>query len=274
MRRLLTILRILALSVFLVCALFPLYWTLITSLKGATEMYSYPITYWPKQATLENYRYLLRSLNFGRYTVNSISVSLLSSFAALMVASFSGYVLARRRFSTKRILYFVLFITQMIPGFMLMSSIYVMLGPIGLVDNLLVLAFLYTGIMVPFSTIMMKSFFERIPESIEEAALIDGCKKLQMIFKIVFPVTAPGLAATFCFAFVNCWNELFLAIMLLNSESKKTIPVGLNSFVGKADIDWGAMSAGVLIALIPAMVIFAFAQKYIVQGLTQGAVKE
>ncbi|MBC7122883.1 MAG: carbohydrate ABC transporter permease, partial [Pseudothermotoga sp.] len=88
------------------------------------------------------------------------------------------------------------------------------------------------------------------------------------------PVTAPGLAATFCFAFVNCWNELFLAIMLLNSESKKTIPVGLNSFVGKADIDWGAMSAGVLIALIPAMVIFAFAQKYIVQGLTQGAVKE
>uniref|UniRef100_A0A832IF84 Carbohydrate ABC transporter permease n=1 Tax=Pseudothermotoga hypogea TaxID=57487 RepID=A0A832IF84_9THEM len=274
MRRLLTILRILALSVFLVCALFPLYWTFITSLKGATEMYSYPITYWPKQVTLENYRYLLRSLNFGRYTVNSIFVSLLSSLAALMVASFSGYVLARRRFSTKKVLFFVLFITQMIPGFMLMSSIYVMLGPIGLVDNLLVLAFLYTGIMVPFSTIMMKSFFERIPESIEEAALIDGCKKLQMVFKIVFPVTAPGLAATFCFAFVNCWNELFLAIMLLNSESKKTIPVGLNSFVGKADIDWGAMSAGVLIALIPAMVIFAFAQKYIVQGLTQGAVKE
>ncbi|HEY8543222.1 MAG TPA: carbohydrate ABC transporter permease [Pseudothermotoga sp.] len=274
MKKLFVALRILALAVFLICALFPLYWTLVTSLKGPTEMYTYPITYWPKHITFENYRYLLKSLNFTRYTANSVFVSLFSALIALIVASFSGYVLARKQFLANKVLFFLLFITQIIPGFMLMSSIYVMFGPIGLVDNLFVLIFLYTGIMVPFSSIMMKGFFERIPESIEEAALIDGCKKLQMLFKVVFPVTAPGLAATFCFAFVNCWNELFLAIMLLNSESKKTIPVGLNSFVGKADIDWGAMAAGVLIALLPAMLIFAFAQKYIVQGLTQGAVKE
>ncbi|MFN3283420.1 MAG: carbohydrate ABC transporter permease [Pseudothermotoga sp.] len=274
MKRLLLILRVLALGVFLICALFPLYWTFVTSLKGQTEMYTYPITYWPKEITFENYRYLLRSLNFTRYTLNSIFVSLFSSLAALIVASFSGYVLARKQFSANRVLFFLLFMTQIIPGFILMSSIYVMFAPVGFTDSLFVLIFLYTGIMVPFSSIMMKGFFERIPESIEEAALIDGCKRLQMLFKVVFPVTAPGLAATFCFAFVNCWNELFLAIMLLNSESKKTIPVGLNAFVGKADIDWGAMAAGVMIALVPAMLIFAFAQKYIVQGLTQGAVKE
>ncbi len=274
MKRLIAVLKVIALGIFLVCAIFPLYWTLITSLKGPTEMYTYPVTYWPRHITFDNYKYLLRSLNFAKYILNSTIVSLLSALVALIVASFSGYVLARKQFSTNKLLFFLLFMTQIIPGFMLMSSIYVMFGPLGLVDNLLVLIFLYSGMMVPFSSIMMKGFFQRIPESIEEAALIDGCRKLQMLFKVVFPVTAPGLAATFCFAFVNCWNELFLAIMLLNSESKKTIPVGLNSFVGKADIDWGAMAAGVLIALLPAMLIFAFAQKYIVQGLTQGAVKE
>lgn len=274
MKKFLLILRVLALGAYLICALFPLYWTLVTSLKGHTEIYTYPITYWPKQITFENYRYLLNSLNFTRYTLNSIFVSLFSSLAALIVASFSGYVLARKEFSANKVLFFLLFITQTIPGFMLMSSIYVMFAPVGFTNSLFVLIFLYTGIMVPFSSIMMKGFFERIPESIEEAALIDGCKRLQMLFKVVFPVSAPGLGATFCFAFVNCWNELFLAIMLINTESKKTIPVGLNSFVGKADIDWGAMAAGVMIALLPAMLIFAFAQKYIVQGLTQGAVKE
>ncbi len=274
MKNLLLVLKIIALGIFLICALFPLYWTLITSLKDATEIYTYPITYWPKNVSFENYKYLLRSLNFSKYTLNSVFVSIVSALSALIVASFSGYVLARKKFRGSKMIFFTLFITQIIPGFMLMSSIYVMLGPIGMVDNLLVLIFIYTGMMTPFSSIMMKGFFERIPESIEEAALIDGCKRHQMLFKVIFPVTAPGLAATFCFAFVNCWNELFLAIMLLNSEHKKTIPVGLNSFVGKADIDWGAMSAGVIIALLPAMLIFAFAQKYIIQGLTQGAVKE
>ncbi len=274
MKAFLTFLRFLALGIFLLAAIFPLYWTLVTSLKPPTETYSYPVSYWPRHPTWENYKYLLKSMHFSRYVANSFSTSLVAASASLLVSSFSGYVLARRRFRGSKLLFLLLFITQVIPGFMLMSSIYVMFGPIGLVDKLSVLAFLYTGLMVPFATIMMKGFFERIPESIEEAALIDGCKRIQMLFKIVFPVTAPGLAATFSFAFVNCWNELFLAIMLLNSESKKTIPVGLNSFVGKADIDWGAMTAGVIIALLPAMLIFAVAQKYIVQGLTQGAVKE
>ncbi len=136
MKRLLVALRILALAIFLVCALFPLYWTFVTSLKGPTEMYTYPITYWPKHITFENYRYLLKSLNFARYTLNSIFVSLFSALIALIVASFSGYVMARKQFSANKILFFLLFITQIIPGFMLMSSIYVMFGPIGLVDNL------------------------------------------------------------------------------------------------------------------------------------------
>jgi multiple sugar transport system permease protein len=266
-------LKIMALGVFLLAAIFPLYWIFVTSIKDATETYSFPVSYWPKHPTFQNYVYLFKSMRFGRYLANSVVASLSAAGVALLIASLSGYVMARKAFRGKGLFLFLLFFTQMIPGFMLMGSLYILMAPLRLVNSLSVLILLYTNMMIPFAAIMMKGFFERIPSSLEDAALIDGCNQLQSLFRIIMPVTLPGLAATFSFAFVNCWNELFLAIMFLDRETKKTLPVGLNSFIAKADIDWGAMSAGAVIALLPTVLIFAFAQRYIVAGLTQGAVK-
>ena len=267
------LLKIIALALFLLVAIFPLYWIFVTSIKDATETYSFPVSYWPEHPTIQNYVYLFKSMNFGRYLANSVVAALSAAFVALLLASLSGYVMARKEFRGKGVVLFLLFFTQMIPGFMLMGSLYILLAPLRLINSLSVLILLYTNMMIPFSAIMMKGFFERIPSSLEDAALIDGCNQLQALFRIIMPVTLPGLAATFSFAFVNCWNELFLAIMFLDREAKKTLPVGLNSFIAKADIDWGAMSAGAIIALLPTVLIFAFAQRYIVEGLTQGAVK-
>ena len=121
---------------------------------------------------------------------------------------------------------------------------------------------------------MAKSFFDRIPASLEEAAMIDGCSIFQSLFRVILPVTIPGMVALFSFAFINIWNELFLAVMLMFSDEKMTIPVALNSFISKAGISWDVMSAEIIIALLPTMIIFAFGQKYIVAGLTEGGVKE
>ncbi|PIE34883.1 sugar ABC transporter permease [candidate division KSB3 bacterium] len=272
-KKIFTILKIFALGLFLLAAIFPLYWIFVTSIKNAAETYSFPVSYWPRHPTIQNYVYLFQSMNFGRYLWNSLSASLSAASVALLIASLSGYVMARKDFRGKGLVLFLLFFTQMIPGFMLMGSLYILMAPLRLVNSLGVLIILYTNMMIPFASIMMRGFFERIPPSLEDAALIDGCSQLQALFRIILPVTLPGLAATFSFAFVNCWNELFLAIMFLDREMKKTLPVGLNSFIAKADINWGAMSAGAVIALLPTVLIFAFAQKYIVQGLTQGAVK-
>jgi multiple sugar transport system permease protein len=127
--------------------------------------------------------------------------------------------------------------------------------------------------LVPFSTIIMRGFYERVPVALEEAAQVDGASRLVAMVRVVIPVMLPGIAATFIFAFVQCWNELFLAITFIDSEDAKTIPVAMNSFITQYDIDWGSMAAATVISVLPTLVLFAAIRRYIVEGLTAGAVK-
>jgi multiple sugar transport system permease protein len=187
---------------------------------------------------------------------------------------FSGYALSRiraKKFKNSTLL--GMYFTQMVPPFILMAPLFVMLSKFAMTDKLSTMFILYVTMVIAFSTIMSKSFFDRIPISLEEAAVIDGCNTFQALFKVVFPLTKPGLAAIFSFAFVNIWNELFLATMFIFSDNKMTIPVALYSFVSKAGISWGVLSAGLVVSLLPTMIVFAFAQKYIIAGLTEGAIK-
>ncbi|HHT69267.1 MAG TPA: carbohydrate ABC transporter permease [Firmicutes bacterium] len=269
------VIRVVLLALFLVLSLGPLYWVIVTSLKGGQEIYTFPIRYWPSQVTFENYQYLFRISDFSTYFQNSLKVSLAASAGALLISLFSGYALSRiRRRKPKMVLLLVMYFTQIIPTYMLMSPLFISLAKIGMTDSLMAITVVYVSTMIAFSTIMAKSFFDRIPEALEEAALIDGCNRTQTIFKVIFPLSLPGLAAIFSFAFVNIWNELFLAVMLLSSNHNMTVPVALNSFISKAGVNWGVLSAGIVVALLPTMVVFAFAQKYIILGLTEGGVKE
>lgn len=265
--------RFIALIIYLIVALIPFYWVVITSLKGPKEIYTFPIKYLPKSINFESYKYLFTFASFAIYVRNSLTVALIASLAALFITIFSGYALSRHRLAFTNYILLSLFFTQMIPPFMVMVPLYVMFSKVGMINKLITLGILYTNMMIPFSAIMAKGFLDRIPSSLEEAALIDGCSRPQALFKVVIPLTLPGLAAIFCFSFVNTWNELFLAVMFINSDLKMTIPVALNSFISKAGISWDVLSAGLVIALLPTMVIFAFAQRYIVAGLTEGAIK-
>jgi multiple sugar transport system permease protein len=274
LRRLGVFFRFLALSCFLVFAVLPLFWVIITSLKPSQEIFTFPLRYFPSKISLGAYEKLLRFANFGRYFANSIWITLLAAIGGLGASVLAGFTLSRFRTNLKiRWFILVLYFTQMVPTFILMAPLFFTLSKLHLTNNRFMLSIVYAATTVAFGAIMAKSFFDNIPSSIGEAALIDGCNPVTALIKVILPVSLPGLIAIFSFAFVNIWNELFLAVMLMSTDQKMTVPVALNSFISKAGISWDIMSAGIVVALFPTMVIFALGQKYIVAGLTEGGVK-
>ncbi|HBT51013.1 carbohydrate ABC transporter permease [Petrotoga olearia] len=268
------VIRIILLSMFFVFAIFPLYWIVITSLKPTQEIYSFPVRYWTNNPTFFGYKRLFEFVNFKRYFVNSIFVSIGASFVSTIFAMLSGYILSRKEFKWKYPIILFLFFSQMIPTYLIMVPQYTMFSKLNLINKLTSLIIIYSGFGAAFSTIMAKGFFDRIPKSIEEAALIDGCNEIQSLFKITIPLMLPGLSAILSFSFVNNWNELFTAVMFLNTSDKYTVPVGLYSIVSKAGVQWNVLAAGIVIALLPTIIVFAISQKYIIAGLTQGSLKD
>lgn len=266
--------RVLALVCFMAFAVLPFFWILITSLKPSQEIFTFPLRYFPSKVSFAAYAKLLGFARFGTYFANSIWISLLAAAGGLAISVMAGFGLSRLK-TRKSIRGFLLalYFSQMVPSFILMAPLYFTLTSFHLTNNRLILAVVYAATTVAFGAIMAKSFFDHIPSSIEEAALIDGCDTVTALFRVILPISLPGLVAIFSFSFVNIWNELFLAVMLMSTDTKMTVPVALNSFISKAGISWDIMSAGIVIALLPTMVIFAFGQKYIVAGLTEGGVK-
>ena len=271
--RIFGILRFVLLGIYLVFALFPLFWIFLTSIKPQDEIYEYPVRYLPERPTLSNYTKLFSFAKFHRYFLNSTVVSLSSSAVSTFLAILAGYSLSRFKGSFVRHIVLFLFFAQMIPSYLIMIPQYVMFTKFGLIDKLLGVITVYSGLGAAFATIMARGFFSRIPKELEESARIDGCTRLGAVFRVTVPLMAPGISAIFSFCFVNSWNEIFVASLFLNSDEKLTVPVALYSFISKAGIDWGILSAGLIVALIPTILVFAFAQRYIVEGLTQGAVK-
>ncbi|MCQ6560044.1 carbohydrate ABC transporter permease [Paenibacillus mendelii] len=261
------------LALYFIVMAFPLYWITITSLKPQKDIFSVPLQYWPKTLTLDNYVNIFKISKFHVYFANSLIVAITAAVIVMIIAILGAYVMARFTFRGHRQIMLAFFATQMLPGFISLAPLYLMMSDMQLINNRFSLVLMYTVTLIPFSTIMLRGFFQRIPSSLEEAAMIDGCSRFTALLRIIMPVMLPGIASTFIFAFVQNWNELFLAVMFIDSEPLKTLPVAMNSFILKFDVNWGAMSAGTVLSVIPTVLLFAIAQKFIVSGLTQGAEK-
>ncbi|MFF3033016.1 carbohydrate ABC transporter permease [Streptomyces rubiginosohelvolus] len=265
--------RIGFLTLWLIFTIFPLYWITITSFKPAGDIFTFPLAYWPEDFSLENYSGLFGASQFGTYLLNSLIVSAVAGTVATVISMLSAYVLARFEFRTKTALLMAALVTQMIPSFIALGPLYLLMTDLRLVDNRMGLVLVYIAVCIPFCTVMLRGFFANIPDTLEEAAMIDGCSRLGALFRVLLPVMKPGIVAAFIFNFVNCWNELFLSVTLMNSDDNKTVPTALNGFISSFNIDWGSMSAAAVLTILPTMVLFAFASRHIVQGLTAGAVK-
>ena len=258
---------------FLAFALLPLYWLVKISLTPDKLLYTEGVALWPSRMTLANFDFVLLNSMFPTFFLNSVIVSLGTAGVVTVLAAGAGYAFSRFRFRGRYALMFVLLLTQMFPLVMLIAPIYRLMAPLGLTDNLVGLIIVYTAFNTPFASFLMQSFFDGIPKDLEEAAMIDGCTRLMALRRVILPLTLPGLGATLGFVFTAAWSELLFALMLINSDSQKTFAVGLLTFVTKFSVGWGQMMAASVLALIPAVLFFVFIQRYLVQGLTAGAVK-
>lgn len=263
----------LGLSAFLLWTVFPLYWMIITSVTPEADLFTWPLRYYPLAPTLSHYTGTLLQTDIPRYFGNSVAVSVIAAAATLCVAIPGGYALARYRFGGRKPTALAFLATQMMPVVVLIVPLFIAFRTLNLLNTLYSLMIVYTVLNVPFCTMMMQGFFAGIPGELEEAAMVDGGTRLDAILRVAVPLARPGLIATFLFAFIGAWNELLFSIMFLNSDQHFTLPVGLYMFISKYDVHWGRMMAGATIALIPALVVFGFVQRYMVSGLVSGAVK-
>ncbi|ERI14874.1 carbohydrate ABC transporter permease [Brucella sp. RRSP16] len=262
-----------AILLFVLFALFPIFWLVKVSVTPNDLLYSEGVRLWPSRMTFDHFSHVLNNSSFPLFFCNSLIVSGSTAIIVTLLASLSGYALSRFNFRAKYWIVALMLLTQMFPLVMLIAPIYKIMAPLGLTNSLLGLVIVYSAFNVPFATFLMQSFFDGIPKDLEEAAKIDGATQFMAFRQIILPLTLPGIAATLGFVFTAAWSELLFALMLISGNDSATFPVGLLSFVSKFSVDFGQMMAAGVLALIPACVFFFLIQRYLVQGLTAGAVK-
>jgi multiple sugar transport system permease protein len=262
----------LPLAMMLSFTIFPIYWTLNTAFKPEGDIVKRPLQYAPLSPTIDNFVMAWNNVGFATFFKNSLIVGFFTVVFVLICSTLSGYALSRYQFKGKRSFMLMLLCTQFIPRAMMIIPLFIIFKNLGLISNPLSLIITYTAVEIPFTTILMSGFISNVPKELEEAAMIDGCTKLQSLRHVVFPLLMPGIVATGVFTFIYTWNEFLIALMLTNQQNKFTLPVGLSSMMGEFSINYGALAAGSVIALIPAVILFAYAQKHLVNGMG-GAVK-
>jgi multiple sugar transport system permease protein len=254
---------------------FPILWLLLASIKSQVETFAIPppILFIPK---VHSYFELLAGGRFGvdfqRYLLNSLITSLGGTTIALFAGSLAGYCYSRFRFKGLKPTAFLLLAVRFLPPISTIIPLYLFVKSAGLYDNLATLALLYAALQAPIVTWMMKAFFDEVPKAVEEAALIDGCSRLGAFFRVALPLAAGGLAAAAIFAFIFNWGDFLLAF-IFTSENAKTATVVLYQFRGETGVAWSEMAAGSALCLVPVLVFTWIVEKYLVKGLTLGAVK-
>ena len=261
------------LSVILtVCWLFPYIYVICCSFNPGAEVIAVPPSFFPKVFSVESFLNLLERMDALKYLLNSLSVSLASTIIALLLGSLAAYAIQRSGAKLSVILVVLVLCLKMIPTSSIVVPIYELICNLGLYDTRIALVIVYAAINMPFVMWTMLSFYEGIPTTLDEAAFVDGASSLQTFSKVILPICRPGLATAFIFTLFLAWND-FLIALLLTSTNAKTFTVGLAGFLSAYNLDLGPMCAGAFLFSFPVMVISLAAQKYIVQGMTAGAVK-
>ena len=259
----------LAAAVFLV----PQLWLLALSLKNKAAVSEYPPRWISSGASLANYRFVLTQTQVPWYLWNSARVAVLATALTLAVGIPAAYVLSRERFRGRGPALASLLTVQMISPIILLVPIYSVIAALRLLDTHSGLVLVYAAIQIPFTVTVLKTFFDAVPPQVLEAARLDGATRARTLLQVALPVVAPGVAATAIFNLAAYWSEFSLALVLLDSQQRFTIPVGLFSFQSGYETDWQLVAAASFIGLVPVMAVFVLLQRFFVAGLTAGAVK-
>jgi multiple sugar transport system permease protein len=272
-QRLGVVLRTLLMLPLLLFVLFPFYWIIITSFKTDLQIQQYSSIFWPEPWTLEQFKTLLTKTPYLVWFRNTVIVAVSSTAVSVALAALAGYALARLKFLGANTLTTVLLITYLLPGSLLFIPLYRILTNLGIINTYAALIATYPTFLMPFATWVMLGYYRSIPEDLEDAAMIDGANRLGAFWRITLPLAAPALLSVTLFAFTNAWNEFLFAFVFITSESLKTLPIGLQLLVFGDIYPWGQLMSASLLMAIPVMIIYTYAQRYLVEGLTAGSVK-
>jgi len=268
-----------ALAFFVLFSLLPFAWMVLSSFMYKSQLLTDPFAL-PPHFTLDNYVRLFTSANDGigssnfiHAIINSLVVCTITTIIALVIGAVGGYAFARLHFPGRSTLLLFMLAIQFLPSVTVIIPMYMMGRAVHLLDSWWILIFAYTSFALPYALWILRGYFETIPRSLENAARIDGCSRVGALIKIVLPLSAPGLAATAIFTFLNAWDEFFFALIFTNTYKSKTLPVALSEFTSRHTIDFGLlMSGGVVANILPVLIALSM-QRYIVRGLTAGGVK-
>jgi len=276
-----SILFVLALGLLLAFTLFPFIWLLLTSLKRPVEIFAYPPTFWPRTPTLDNYMSLIAGYDPTRALkipivhsfMNSVVIALATAIIVVIAGAMAAYAVVRRRTPWMIAVFVGILVMRTIPRISIAIPLYLLIRRLGLVDTVPGIVLAHITLVLPLAMYMMYSFFQDLPVELEEAAQVDGASRFTTFRRIVLPLAAPGLAVTAILAFVFSYNDFLYALVLVSTERSMTLPVGLSTFIMQYGIAWELLSAAGTLATLPVILFAFFVQRYIVKGLTLGAVK-
>jgi multiple sugar transport system permease protein len=267
------VLRLLLLLPFLFFVLFPFYWVIITSFKTDLQIQQFKSIFWPSPWTLGQYNELLFKTAYLTWFKNTVFVATISTVVAVGLAALAGYALARLKFRGASTITTALLITYLLPGALLFIPLYRILTTLGIINSHMALIVTYPTFLMPFAAWVMMGYYRSIPEDLEDAAMIDGATRLGAFLRVTLPLAAPALLSVTLFAFTNAWNEFLFAFVFITSENLKTLPIGLQLLVFGDILPWGMLMGAALLMAIPVMIVYIYAQKFLVEGLTAGSVK-
>ncbi|MDP9869579.1 MULTISPECIES: carbohydrate ABC transporter permease [Streptosporangium] len=249
----------------------PLVWLLLSSVMSNAEINRFPPALWPSRVDLGGYRYVLGNALFPRWFANSLIVSTVAVASNLLFGAFGGYAFARMRFSGSRSLLVLMLATMAIPFQLTMIPTFLVMKRLGLIDTLG--ALIVPSLVTPFAVFLLRQFFLSLPRELEEAAWIDGCSRLRVLFRVVLPLSRPALSTVAILTFLSTWNDLTWPLIAINHDNQYTLQLGLATFQGQHHTQWAAVMAGNVITVLPVLLAFVGAQKAFIQSITSSGLK-
>lgn len=257
-----------------VFAVFPFYWMIKTAFTPNNLMYQINPSILPIKLTLEHFQQLLIKTSFMTFFINSIYVSCITTVITMVISILGSYALSRLKFRLRGFFHRSIILSYLLPSAVLFIPMYILVSGMGLANNKNALLLIYPTFTVPYACYMLVSYFKSIPYSLEEAALIDGCNRLQTLRKIVIPIAAPGIAVVATFAFTLSWSEFIYALVATTSPDQQTVTSGISSFQYADTYIWGLIMSASVLASIPPLLLYLLTQKFMIGGLTAGGVKD
>ncbi|MBE5915329.1 MAG: carbohydrate ABC transporter permease [Pseudobutyrivibrio ruminis] len=261
--------------VLLLVLLFPLFWTFITSLKTEQEIFQIPPTWYPHILNTKSYAAQIETGDFNMFSsfFNSFVISVGAMVIAVVLAVPASYAIARYKFKCRKFVLLFFLVSQMLPVSVLLTPMFIMFKGIHVYNTWISAILADATIGIPFSVLILKNYFASIPQALEEAAYIDGCTRLSAFFRILIPVAKPGVIVCAVFSFLYAWGDLAYGMTFILDQQKRPITAGIFNFMGQYGTKWSYLTAFAIVAIIPVVLIFIFMQKYIISGMTNGAVK-